>query len=134
MITWGFSGIGTVLVSGKLAMDKERFYCFLKKDENNSPTWKLTLAWITWTSTFIIPFITIVLWYTNIVFPTTSKMSNAQNTGENQQNTQLVAMRTKKIVKSLVLIKALFSVGILPEMVYFGMIFYDRKYIDAQLF
>ena len=108
-----------------------RYYCFLKADEKNWPMWKTTLGWIVLAFAYILPFCIIVMSYSKILLHVRhTKITPFNNVG--LRNAQLTTNKRNRLVHSLVLITALFSFAVLP--VYFAMILFDHKFINAFLF
>ncbi len=135
LFSWAVTIIGVAIISGELKMEKTRYYCFVSSDENDWPKWKQILGWIVITSAYIIPFIIITVAYFKVIIHMRHRSTQSNlATGEDSESARLARKKTKKMIRLLILITALFSVAIIPEMVYFAMILYDRKYVDAVLF
>ena len=132
---WGTTIIVPGFISGELRMEKKRYYCFVSSDENDWPLWKKAICWFGLIFAYIIPFIVITVAYFKII--THMRLQSQEPniaTGENSQSAQLVQQKNNKTIRLLIFITVSFSVAILPEIVYFAMIFSDTKYIDAVLF
>lgn len=136
LFVWPITIIGAALISGDLRIYETRYYCFFSANEKDWPFWKQIIGWIGLTFGYIVPFIDIIVVYSKIIIHTQQQKRecNIATAGENTLRERLVQERTRKLVRLLILITVVFSVAILPELMYFALILSDRKYIDAVLF
>ena len=135
VFTWVITIAGPALISGQMRMEKTRYHCFASSDAKDWPRWKSIVGWIGLTFAYIIPFIIITVVYLKIIIHMRHRNREPDlATGENSQSARLAQQKTTKTIRLLVIITVLFCVAILPELVYFAMIFSDRTYIDAVLF
>ena len=131
LFAWPTAIFGPAIFSGELIMDKTTYYCFFSSDEKDWPLSKIIIGWIALTFMYIIPFITITVVYSKIVIHIRLKK---EATEQDPRSLQLARQKRMKTIRLLILITVLFAVAILPELVYFVMILFDRKYVDAALF
>jgi hypothetical protein len=132
---WSLAVISPAVLSQALRMEKTRYYCFVSPDENDWPQWKKIVCWVGLIIAYIVPFVVITVAYVKIIrhMRQRNREPNIATRGD-PQNALLVQQKTNRTTRVLILITALFSISILPEIVYFAMIFSDTQYIDAVVF
>ena len=132
---WLSSVVTATVVAREIRMDETTFYCFVSNDERDWPTWKLTLGWLALVTIFVTPSVTITFLYGKIVlrFKSTGR-SPTDAVSENTNGTEVARKRAAKTVRMSILVTILFGVALLPELVFFFLVLYDRKYVDARLF
>ena len=131
LFAWPTAIFGPAILSGELTMDETTYYCFLSSDEKDWPLSKVIIGWIALAFMYIIPFIIITVVYTRIVIHMRLKKAVIE---QDPRSVQLARQKKTRTIRLLILITVLFAVAILPELVYFVMILFDRKYVDAALF
>ena len=135
LFAWPSAIFGPMVLSGELKMEEASYYCFLSPEEKDWPQYKLIVGWIGLIIAYITPLIIITVVYTKVVIHMRLKNREQNLTaGQSLQSAQLAKQKTNKTIRLLMLITIFFAVAILPEVVYFMMIFIDRKYVDAALF
>lgn len=135
LFAWPAAIFGPMVLSGELRMEETSYYCFFSPDEKDWPQYKIIAGWMGLTIAYITPLIIITVVYTKVVIHMRLKNKEQNFTaGQSPQSVQLAKQKTAKTTRLLMLITIFFAVAILPEIVYFMMIFIDRKYVDAALF
>ncbi|XP_028393223.1 cysteinyl leukotriene receptor 1-like [Dendronephthya gigantea] len=135
VFAWISSLVAPAIISEQMEMDKTTYYCFLRPNAEDWPQWKMVLGWVGLTCAYIIPLIVITVVYVKIIMHMRRRNRRVNlATAGNPQSELLARRKTSKLVRLLLLITVLFSVSLLPEIVYFAMILTDIRYIDAALF
>ena len=131
LFAWPTAVLGPLVLSGELEMDQTTYYCFFSSDESNWSLSKIIIGWIGLSFMYIVPFIVITIVYSKIIIHMRLKQ---EATEQDPRSAQLAIQKKTKTIRRLMLITVLFAVAILPELVYFAMILFDREHVDAALF
>lgn len=134
LFIWLWSSTTAAPVARELRMEENAYYCGLSDKDSDWPLWKLVLGWFGLISIYICPLGIITFLYSKIVrhFRATNRTNS--NLSVRTNGSTIAATRSAKTVKLLVLITVLFATAILPELVYFGLVLYDRRFVDTPLF
>ena len=135
-LVWIWSVIVAGFFGQELEMEKESFYCGLQTDDTYWPMWKLVSGWLFLVLGFLFAiFVTSVL-YSKVIryFLVMEKSTQNTSVSLDRQARRLRNKKSFKIVKLLIMITVLFTLAIIPEVVYFALVLYDRRFVNSALF
>ncbi len=133
---WIWSTTAAVLVAQELEMEDESFYCGFSSNETRWPKWKLVVGWFGLVAGYVFPIFIITVLYSKVIRSFWIKQIATENssTGANTPASQVQKRKSTKVVKLLILITVLFMIAMIPELVYFALVLYDRQFVNSELF
>lgn len=135
-LVWIWSTTAAVFVARELEIGKHSFYCGFSSDETDWPTWKLVMGWFGLVAGYVFPIFIITALYSKVVRCVWIKQIDTQNSsaGSNTPASHVQKRKSFKVVKLLILITVLFMIAMIPELVYFALVLYDRRFVNSVLF
>ena len=135
-LIWIWSVMAAGFYGRELEMEKESFYCGLSSDDNHWPTWKLVVGWLILILGFICTIVATTVLYLKVVQYFWVMQKGNQNTSVciERQARHLRNKKSFKVVKILIMITVSFTLAVMPELLYFALVLYDRKFVNTALF
>lgn len=135
-LVWIWSIMVAVFFGRELEMEKESFYCGLHTDDTYWPTWKLVTGWAFLVLGFLFAIIITSVLYSKVIryFWVMEKITQNISVNIDRQARLLRNKKSFKVVKLLIMITVSFTLAMIPELVYFALVLYDRRFVNSALF